>query len=247
MELVQLFRLARRRWLALLAGIVLAVVAAVAVGGAPPTASTLAWTRVALDTPASELVKSAPSGYDTLPWRGLLLSHLMLTDATQRELAQRMRVPQNEVAVVDTEFAIPEVGDMVALKATDASLPTGALYVVTVNVPNVTLPVISIEAMAPDRSGAARLAQAAVAVLRSRASPGGTYTSKIRTNGSPQPRLQPFVVQQVAPVRVKHEVKSSLPTKGVAAALFVFVAWLAGVRILSRLVRRRRPRLAPAA
>lgn len=244
MELLQLARLLWRRRLALAIGIVVAVVGAVRLGGSPPTTSALAWTRVALDTPQSELVKSAPSGYDTLPWRASLLSHLMSTDATQRELAQRLRVSRDQVAVVDADFSLPEVPDMTAQKASDASLPTGAAYVVTVNMVNVALPVISVEAVAPDRAGATRLARAAVAVLDSRASPAGAYTSAIRTDGGALNRLQPFVVQQVAPVRVKRVVASTVPMKAIAAGVFILAAWLVGVLLLPRLVRRR-PRVAP--
>jgi hypothetical protein len=245
MELLSLIRLLWRRRLVLAAGVALAVVAAVGLGGPPPRSSGLAWTRVALDTPSSELVDSAPSGYDTLPWRASLLSHLMATDATQRALAQRLGVRQDRVAVVDSNLAVPEVPDMVAKKAADASVPTGAAYVVTVGTNDPALPVISIQAAAPSPSGATRLAQAAVALLEAQASRGGPFKSGIRSNPAVPLRLQRFVVQVVAPLRVKRVVASAIPIKPIGAAIFILFASFAGALLLPRVRGGSRVELPP--
>jgi hypothetical protein len=245
MELLQLLRLFWRRRIALGVGVVLAVAAAVGLGSPPATSMALAWTNVALDTPASQLVKSAPSGADTLPWRASLLSHLMGTDATQRELARRLRVRVDEVGVIDGGFAVPDVPNMTATKAADASLPTAAPYQLTVSPLSPGLPVIMLKAAAPDRTKALRLAAAAVAVLESRRSSGGTYTSIVPTGGGASPKLQPFVVQQVTPIRVKRMTAMTLPIKQIAAALFILGAWSTAVLLGPRLIRRRpRPAIA---
>jgi hypothetical protein len=245
MELLLMLRRLWRRRLPLGVGLALAAAIAVAVGGAPASASAVAWTRVALDTPTSELVGAAPSGADTLPWRASLLVHLMGTDSTQQELAQRLGVPPDEVAVVDTALAVPDVPSSTALAATKAATPNGAPYVLTVALPNDSLPLISVEAAAPERAGARRLAEAAVAVFESQASPGVAYTSLIRTDGGATPRLQPFVVQEVAPIQVERVVASQR-TKQIAEAVSVLGLWCAGVMLLPRLLRRE-PRVAARA
>jgi hypothetical protein len=246
MELLLMLRRLWRRRLALGVGLALAAAIAVAVGGAPASASAVAWTRVALDTPTSELVEAAPAGADTLPWRASLLVHLMGTDSAQQELAQRLGVPPDEVAVVDTALAVPDVPSSMALAATKAATPNGVPYVLTLALPNASLPLISVEAAAPERAGARRLAEAAVAVFESQASPGGAYRSLIRTDGGAAPRLQPFVVlvQEVAPIQVE-PVVASQRTKQIAAAVFVLGLWCAGVKLFTRLLRRE-PRVARA-
>jgi hypothetical protein len=115
---------------------------------------------------------------------------------------------------------------------------------VTVFVQNTSLPVISIEVVAPTPAGARRLANAAVGVLKSQASPPGTFSSAVETNLGHLTR-QPFVVTQISPVRVNVLTSTSLALKPIAAALFVFVAWYIGARFVAR--RMRRPRLAQRA
>jgi hypothetical protein len=97
-------------------------------------------------------------------------------------------------------------------------------------------PVITIEAGAPDRAGATRLAAAAVAVLESRASSGGDFKSAIKTGGGTGRKLQAFVVEDVAPVTVKRVVATALPTKAFAALVFVFLLWCAAGALLLRFV-----------
>ena len=237
MELVPLLRLISRRRLLLVAGLVVAVALAVVVGSPPPASSAVAWTRVALDTPRSQLVDSAPSGADSLPWRASLLTHLMTTDQTQRELAQRLHVRPDEVTVVDPMLATPIILASVPKKASDVAAVTAAPYILTLSVTNASLPMISVEAAAPDRPGAVKLAQAAVALLESHASPEGTYSSLIPTGEAA--KLQPFLVQDVAAVRVKIVTKAAVPMKQVGAPLFLLGMWVLGVLFLPRLLRRR--------
>ena len=119
-----------------------------------------------------------------------------------------------------------------------------APYSLDVFLPDPTLPVISIEAGAPQRSGAERLATAAVAILKSQASPGGRFSSLIPTDADARSRtLQPFAIDQVAPVRVIVFPGSTLSLKAIAGALSVFLLWcVLGSWIASRLARRLRHR-----
>jgi hypothetical protein len=243
MEVLPALRLLWRRRRLLVAGALVAVAIGIAFGRPQTTSSALARTRVALDTTTSQLVASAPNGADTLPWRASLLMHLMATDATQGQLAQRLGVARDQVAVVDVHFSVPEIPASMPQVAADAANITVAPYVLTVYRLNAALPVISIDAAAPDRAGAKRLAAAAVAVLKSQASPGGRYRSRIETDAGSPKTLQPFVVDQVASVRVELVAGSTLSTKALGAA-FLFFVWTACLAFVPRPTRHRRDALA---
>jgi hypothetical protein len=240
MELLLLLRRIWRRRLVAGIGLVLAIAAAAAIGSPPSGAAAVARTTVVLDTPTSQLAGVAPNGVSSLPWRASLMTHLMGTDATQRQLAAYMHVPAYEVAVMDASLYVPAIPSTQALAATKAAVPNGAMYVLTVMLPSTSLPLVQLYADAASTAGAARLAQAAVAVLKSQAeSSGGRYQSLIPTGGGF--RLQQFVVKQTAPVRSQLLAVSSIPQKQIGVALFVLVFWSLGVSVVSRILRRRRP------
>jgi hypothetical protein len=247
MELLPLFRLIWRRRLLLGIGLVVAVALAVAIGGPPPSSSAVAWTRVALDTPTSQLVKSAPAGADTLTWRASLLVHLMKTDDVQRELARRLGVPTDQVAVVDPGLATPEIPASLPTAASDAAAMTVAPYTLTVFAPSLYLPLIAIEAAAPDHASAESLAAGAADILESQSSlSGARYESMIKTGGPPA-TLERFLVEQVAPIRTKPVNAPVVPIKQIGAPVFLFAIWAVGVLLLPLLLgRRRRPAFARA-
>jgi hypothetical protein len=248
MELLPFLRLIARRRRALGAGLIVAVALAVAIGMPAAGSSALAWTTVDLDTPKSQLVKSAPGGADTLPWRASLIVHLMTTDDTQRRLAQRLGVRPDQVAVVDSAFALPEAPASMPIRAATAAAVTVAPYVVTVQMGNLYLPLISVQAAAPDGAGARRLAAAAVEVLESQSSLSETpYTSKVLTGNGAALTPQPFVVQRIAPIRAKRVTASAMPVKPIGVFVVVFGLWAAAVLVLPGRLRRRRPRVAAAA
>lgn len=234
----------RRRLVGL--GAVVALVVALAAGGSTPTSSAVAWTRVTLDTPTSQLVKSAPGGASTLPWRASLVAHLLGTDAAQRQLARQLGVRPDQVVVVDRALADPKVPASMPDRAAEAAAVTVAPYVLSVYLRNPMLPLISVEAAAPDRAAAERLAAAAVAVLKSQGSPGGRYASPVETGGGVAQTLQAFVVEQVAPVRAKTVTASALPMKAVVAPIVLFALWCAFL-VLAPLLPGRRSRAAHAA
>jgi hypothetical protein len=248
MELLPFLRLIWRRRLALGAGIVVALALAVVIGSPPAGSSAVAWTRVDLDTPTSQLVKSAPGGADTLPWRASLLMHLMGTDDVQRELARRLSVRPDQVTVVDTDLALPEVPASMPIEAADAAAVTAAPFVLTLQMPNQFLPIIAVQAAAPDTAGAKRLAAAAVAVLEAQSSDPDTQFSSIIKTGGVKQTYQGFQVSQVAPIRAKPVAATVMPAKQLGVPLFLFCLWAAAVLLLPgrRRRRRRRPRAAPA-
>lgn len=239
MEILPVLRLIWRRRIVLAAATVAAVAVLVALGGTHPRSSSgaVAWTAVVLDTPKSQLVDVAPPGADTLPWRASLLTHLMATEASTQALARRLGVPAYQVAVFDPELSLPLVPTWTARGGATAASLIYAPYVLTVFVKDGSLPMISIEASALDRGRAKRLADAAVGVLESESSPAGHFTSLITTGGKGA-SLQPFVVEPVAPVRVKVFRATALPVTAIGASLFVFLVVCTGGLLLPKLSRR---------
>jgi hypothetical protein len=241
MELLPLLRWGWRRRFVLVGALVASVAAFVALGGNRSSGATaaVAWTQVALDTPRSQLASAEPAGADTLSWRAPLLMDLLASDASTRELTQRLGVAQSELAVVDPSAAVPIVQTSMAVASAKSASTVATPYALEVFVPDPAVPVISIEAAAPQPSSAERLATAAVAVLKSQASPGGRFSSLIPTDADPrQQTLEPFAIDQVAPVRVMLFPASTLSLKAIAGALFVFVLCCV---LGSRLARRPRP------
>ena len=171
----------------------------------------------------------------------------MATDATQKRLAQSLHVRPDEVAVVDPALELPIVPASIPTAASDAAGITVAPYVLTLTLTNPTLPTIAIEAAAPDRAGARRLAAAAVDILESQSSTSAArYSSKILTGGGVALKRQQFVVQQVAPIRAKLVTERVISPKQIGPPLLLLVLWTAGVLLLPGRLHRRRPRVAPA-
>jgi hypothetical protein len=229
MELLPLIRRLWARRIALAVALALAIAGTIAIGPPPRATSAIAWTRVALDTPSSQLVDTAPKGADSLSWRASLLMHAMATDDTQRRLARAIGVRPDEVAVVDPVLEEPEVPASLPQRAADAAAVTAAPNVLTVEMRNSSLPMLSLEVTAPDRVAAKRLADAAVAVLRSRAGREGRYRSLIPAGGTR--KYQPFAVEQVADVRARSISVGRPPIKTVAPML-LFVLFAAGLGLV---------------
>lgn len=242
-----LHALARRR-VALALGAVVALAVALAVGGPGSTSSGVAWTRVALDTPRSQVIEADPLGADSLVWRASLLVHLVATEPVKRQIAGRLGVRKDQVAVVDTSLAEPEAPASLPKAAAEAAATTVAPYVLTVYLSGTDLPIIALEAQAPDRRRAARLAAAAADVLKAAAPAAGdpdiVPAAKAESAAAlAYPRgLQGFVVEPVAPVRTKAIVERRLPTTALALSVLMFGLWCAGLALGPRLAGLARSR-----
>jgi|GEM_PF-4120079 len=247
MELLAFGRLLWRRRLAVAVGVLLALAAAYKLGGAPPSRSAIAWTRVDLDTAKSQLVVSNPAAYGSLPGRAELMLHELTGDDVRRRLAGALRVPRDQVNVVDPTWAQPLVPASLPAGAAKAAAVSGAGYVLTPSMPDGTLPLISLQAGAPDAASAKRLLAAAVSVLAGWGNGGGPYVSPFATGGGVE-QLEPFRVQMVDPVRTQVVVSGKGAVKGVLAAIVLLLGWIAAVAALPPLLRatfvRRVPRAA---
>jgi hypothetical protein len=186
-EVVFVLRLLWRRRLLVVLGLVVAVGLALKSGAGPATSGGTAEVRVVVDSPQSQLVTGDPRGADSLYWRATMLALLLGRDDHRRKLASATGVARDQVAVTDVVLTAPPVPASLPMSAATSANLASEPYTLTVSVDN-ELPIISLDASAPDRAGAVRLVQAAVRALQSGASPA--YT----------PRLEGLSVQPVGAV-----------------------------------------------
>jgi hypothetical protein len=219
MEVIAVLRLLWRRRLLVVLGAALAVGAALLVGGNPVPDSGFAATRVAIDTPKSQLVTDAPLGSDSLPWRATLLATLLGTESAREQVARDAGIRTDQLAMVELELTAPPVAASLPRAAVKASNATTEPYVLTVHTDDV-LPLIEIETHAPDRAGAARLAEAAVAALQSGASPRDTTD------------LQGLSIERVGAIEAITIPGGAGRAKLAGVAMVVFVLWCSALTLI---------------
>jgi hypothetical protein len=248
MELLFVLRALGRHKLLVLVGVLAAAGAGfMAYKSKPPVTSTVAWTRVIVDAPKSTLVDAESEAADSLPWRSELIAANMTSEPMRAELAKRMGLPADQVDVINPTLVNAPIPASVPEAAARAAAITPAPYVLTPSVPNAAIPMISLEAAAPDVAGAKKLVAAAVEELQAHAVKPGRYTSLIYT-GAGKDELEPFEVDQIAPVQSNVTVTSEAPMMGVAAAMFVLLGWCSVIVILPALLAalRRRAEAEPS-
>jgi hypothetical protein len=167
MELVTVLRelWRRRRYAALVGALALLVAAAVAFR-LPSLESRkydvgVATTRIFLDTPKSQVLEVAPKGSETLAARANLIGNLMADGLVKAAIAKRAGLRPDDLEGV--------AEDTTGVQAETAP-PARERYRLTTRVLTATtgdqLPIIDLEAQAPDAAAAAKLADSAVAGLR---------------------------------------------------------------------------------
>ena len=123
----------------------------------------IASSRILVDTPNSQVVTVEPRGLETLGARASVLANVMTEGEIKTIIAGAAGLHPNELhAGVESEGVLP--ADLSAAAANPAA------YLMTARTAtdpdNVPLPIIEIEAQAPDSAAAVRLADAAVAGLQ---------------------------------------------------------------------------------
>jgi hypothetical protein len=238
MELVGLARVFWRRRRLIALGAVVAVALGIVLGGAPAARSGFAQTAVLVDTPRSQLVDNAPLGAESLNWRASLLAHLMTAERNKALLAARVGIRPEELAVVDPALAFPQIPSSLPKAASQMAGVTAVPYVLTVRLHDDTLPVVSIDAVAPDRRRAETLAAEAREILKAEVPPPQPEPEVTEQEASSDAfrsdlaQLQPFIVKDVGPVRSKAVATGTFPVKAVGAALVVFALWTAAAVLL---------------
>jgi hypothetical protein len=204
----------------------------------------VAWTRVVVDTPKSQLVDAAPSAADSLPWRAQMLVDLMKTEEIRHQLAVGMGVQTTDVDVINPTLVDAPVNASIPSAASKAMALAYAPYVVTATVPNSVVPLIVLTASAADAEGAKRLASVAVKVLGQQAVRPGAYSSDIAT-GKGEALFEPFDVQQIAPIQMQGAAIPPSPLMPVGVALGFLLAWCGAIVLVLTPLKRRRARRSP--
>jgi hypothetical protein len=232
MGLVGLLRVLWRRRIAVSVGALLAIgAAALAIQrGDAATTTTSSLTKVLIDTPESLVADAHARGGATIYTRARLLGGLIADDDAKAAIARRAGLRPFELAIAGPGAAAPpDVITPLAEQAIAVARPSGP-YLVSVEVAP-SLPIISIDANAPDREQAVKLGRAAVDTLPSvaRGAPGGGGSVSIERLGRPL---------------ISTKAAGGGKAKAVGAALALFLFWCLGCALFDGLARRRDPRRA---
>jgi hypothetical protein len=203
--------------------------------GQQPSKAAVASKGLMLDTARSQFVHADPPGADSLPWRTVMLGELLATDELRRSVARQAGIPAGQLAVLEPNFAQPEVDTPLPRKASDAASITPQRYVLEAYF-HEQAPILVVQARAPDPADAVQLADVSGRVLQSL-----VRTSSARGNS---PAL---VLDSLGPTRLEQRGQAATRAVAVGAALLAFVVWCAcvalGAGIRGRF-RRARPQLA---
>jgi hypothetical protein len=220
-ELVPILRTLWRRRLLVALGAAVALALALALAGKAAPDRGVASVDVLVDTPVSQLSHAAPPGADGLIARAILFGNLLATDRAQARIARDARVPPNELAVIMRSAATPILPSALAVHAAEAAAARPEKYVVMVHVDS-TVPLVRVDALAPEPRGAVRLADAVTNAMETAAAPDFRRVV-VNPVGRPQARVIPG---------------SSGRVKALGAAIVVFALWCGCVVFASVLWRR---------
>jgi hypothetical protein len=180
--------------------------------------------RILIDTPNSQVVEVAPTGSDTLGTRASLLASLMVDGVVKSAIAERAGLRPSELIGVSQSAA--EDSAPAGPRGRSASVMTTR---VITNSSGEQLPIIDVQAQAPDAQRAARLASAAVTGLRA------YLESKAALQSIPEAkRLQVtgLGVPQAADV-----VRGSHDLLALVAVIVIFVGGCASILVAFSLAR----------
>jgi hypothetical protein len=137
---------------------------------APPPART-ASVRVLVDTDRSQLVAPAPPEADTVAARAVLLADVLAGDEARAAVARGAGLKPEQLAVIGPAATVPTLSTKLAERTATVVEAAPEPFAVTVNADG-ELPIVSIDARAPDAARAKRLASAAAKALAGLTRPG---------------------------------------------------------------------------
>lgn len=186
----------------------------------------IATTHILVDTPQSQVVDVSPKGSGSLGSRANLLANLMTEGEVKAAIARRAGLRPNQLlAGVDTGTGLPpDVAS--AAGSRDVHLLTTRPESNSAGVP---LPIIELDAQAPDPASASRLASAAVAGLRSYLD-----SRAASENVSAAHRLD---VRGLGEPQVADAVRGPGRLVALGAAVFVFLLGCAAILIAPAIAR----------
>ena len=194
------------------------------------TASGSATARVFLagrDEPSADLGTQVT---DSLGARSVLLADLLATDSTRTSIARAARVPA--VAVMSPATGQPPLQLPLGLDATKAALLATEPYSLAVTADG-QIPIITMRATGPDSAAAARVVDAASAMLSQLA-------------GGKPGQQGPVLINRLGPAVQRPVITSPRKAIGVVAGLLVFTLWCMAIVLGAGLARRRLEQRQPA-
>jgi hypothetical protein len=182
--------------------------------------------RILVDTPRSQVIEVIPRGAETLGTRASVLANLMVEGDVKDSIARSAGLrPRQLVAGVQPA----DDAELRAAQSRADSFVLTTAVLINRDLELVELPIIEVEAQAPDAGRAARLANAAVKGL------GEHLDSKAAVEGvADERRLQ---VRALGGAQAGEASRGPSRLVALAAALFVFLAGCAAVLTFSALVR----------
>lgn len=185
----------------------------------------VAATRVLVDAPHSVSVNAESEQADTLAIRAILLADLMSADRARAAIARAAGVPVRDLVVSGPAVGPPPAVTPLAGRAAVAAVTTSQPFALRLSTDG-RLPIIWIDASAPDAARAQLLADAAAATLAEVASD----------------RALPFpsgvVTEQLEPARSAPIVSGPRKSFALVAAVVVFTLWCSALVLASSLRRR---------
>jgi hypothetical protein len=184
----------------------------------------IASSRILVDTPNSQVVTVEPRGLDTLGARARVLANVMTEGEIKTIIAGDAGLNPSELhAGVESAGVLP--ADLSAAAGNQGA------YLLTArpatDPDNDPLPIVEIEAQAPDSAAAARLADAAVAGLH------GYLASKATNENVPDARR--LRVTGLGAPQVRQDIRGPKRVVAVGVAVFVFLCGCLGIFVLSML------------
>jgi hypothetical protein len=195
----------------------------------------IASARALVDTPSSQVVDLGRTGADiaTLSSRANLLASLMTSSPIKDEIGKRAGVPDGLLVTPPPRIVGPGAANPPAdVSGAVISASDRRAYVLRATVPTLEageIPIIAIDARAPDAKAAGRLADAAITVLQ------GHLESVAGTEGVPERRR--ITVRELGAARFRSETRGPSRILAGFATIFVFLVGCALVVTVTRLAR----------
>ena len=225
MELVAVLRALRRFRLLVVVGCLIAAGLGYLTTRGVTTYQGVASTRVMLDTPTSQTLVANSLYGPSLDWRAALVGDLMSTDTTRERVAREMGIPPKQLVIHAPYMSVPPVAAQLPRHALDAGAVISEPYELAIQAP-APVPIITIDARAPSREKAAKLARSGAEAVEAKADeptiPGGK-----------------FVVEQISPIRTREIVNGPRKAIAAAVAVIVFTIWCAAITLFAGLRDRR--------
>ena len=226
MELVAVLRALWRFRLMVVVGFVIAVGLGFLTLRGATTYQGTASTRVMLDTPLSQTLEANSTFGPSLEWRAGLLGDLMSEDATRVRVAREMGIPAASLVIRAPYMSIPPVAAQLPRSALDAGSVVTEPYELAIQAV-ARLPIIAIDARAPTREKAAKLAGYAAQAVKAKADEPTTPGGK-------------FVVEDISPIRTRGIETGPRKAIALAVTLLIFATWCAAITLIAGLRDRRR-------